>query len=64
MEIRLVLFLFQNTNVSPDSKVNAVNMEPIWGRQDPGGPHVGPMKFVIWVNTMKTVWYFDSICGK
>ena len=25
------------------------NMGPIWGRQDPGGPHVGPMNFVIWV---------------
>ena len=24
-------------------------MEPIWGRQDPGGPHVGPMNFAIWV---------------
>ena len=24
-------------------------MGPIWGRQDPGGPHVGPMNFVIWV---------------
>ena len=24
-------------------------MGPIWGRQDPGGPHVGPMDFVIWV---------------
>ena len=23
-------------------------MEPIWGRQDPGGPHVGPMNVVIW----------------
>ena len=23
-------------------------MGPIWGRQDPGGPHVGPMKCVIW----------------
>ena len=22
-------------------------MGPIWGRQDPGGPHVGPMNFVI-----------------
>ena len=20
----------------------------IWGRQDPGGPHVGPMNFAIW----------------
>ena len=25
-------------------------MGPIWVRQDPGGPHVGPMNFVIWVN--------------
>ena len=24
------------------------NMGPIWGRQDPGGPHVGPMNFAIW----------------
>ena len=24
-------------------------MRPIWGRQDPGGPHVGPMNFAIWV---------------
>ena len=21
---------------------------PIWGRYDPGGPHVGPMNFAIW----------------
>ena len=33
---------------NPDSKVHGVNMEPIWGRQDPGGPHVGPMNFAIW----------------
>ena len=25
-------------------------MGPIWGREDPGGPHVGPMNFVIWVH--------------
>ena len=23
-------------------------MGPIWGRQDPGGPHVGPMNLAIW----------------
>ena len=23
-------------------------MGPIWGRQDPGGPHVDPMNFAIW----------------
>ena len=31
-----------------DSKVHGVNMGPIWGQQDPGGPHVGPMNFDIW----------------
>ena len=38
----------------PDSKVHGANMGPIWGRQDPGGPHVGTMNFAIWV-------YFVSI---
>ena len=33
----------------PDSKVHGTNMGPIWGRQDPGGSHVGPTKFAIWV---------------
>ena len=32
----------------PDSKVRGANMAPIWGRQDPGGPHVGPMNFALW----------------
>ena len=35
--------------VYPDSKVYGANMGPIWGQQDPGGPHVGPTNFVIWV---------------
>ena len=34
---------------SPDSKVHGANMGPIWGRQDPGGTHVGPMNFALWV---------------
>ena len=33
---------------TPDSKVHGTNMGPIWGRQDPGGPDVGPMNFAIW----------------
>ena len=33
---------------NPDSKVNGANMGPIWGRQDLGGPHVGPMNLAIW----------------
>ena len=32
----------------PDSKVHGANMVPIWGRQGPGGSHVGPMNFAIW----------------
>ena len=32
----------------PDSKVYGANMGPIWGRQDPGGPHVGHMNLAIW----------------
>ena len=34
----------------PDSKVHGANMGPIWGQQDPGGPHAGPMNFAIWVD--------------
>ena len=34
---------------SPDSKVHGANMGPIWGQQDPGGPHGGFMNFTIWV---------------
>ena len=32
----------------PDSKVHGANMRPIWGRQDPGGPHVDLMNLAIW----------------
>ena len=41
----------------PDSKILGANMGRIWGRQDPGGPHVGPMNFAIWVTT----WEFMMI---
>ena len=36
----------------PDSKVHGANMGPIWDRQDPGGPHVGPMNLAIWDGIM------------
>ena len=39
----------------PDSKVYGTNMGPIWGPQDPGGPHVGPMNLTIWV-AIYCVW--------
>ena len=32
-------------------------MGPFWGRQDPGGPHVGPMNFAIWVDVILTKRY-------
>ena len=32
----------------PDNKVHGASMGPIWGRQDPGGPYIGPMNFSIW----------------
>ena len=32
----------------PDSKAHGANMGHIWGRQNPGGPHVGSMSFAIW----------------
>ena len=35
-------------HIIPDSKVHGANMGPTWGRQDPVGPHVGPMDLAIW----------------
>ena len=34
----------------PDSKVYGACIGPTWARQDPSGPHVGPMNLVIWDN--------------
>ena len=52
MEWILFLVLLWSENFMdldiPDRKVHGANMRPIWGRQDPGGPHVGPMNFAIW----------------
>ena len=47
-QITLLCRQSYNMEKVPDSKVHGANMGPIWGRQDPGGPHVGPMNFVIW----------------
>ena len=53
-----------------DSKVHGANMGPIWGRQDPGGPHIGPMNLAIWVvivtwleNVTMIIWIY-SIADK
>ena len=47
----------------PDSKVHGANMGPIWGRQNPGEHHVGPMNFAIRVCMAASCsylfkWYF------
>ena len=41
----------------PDSKVHWASMGPIWGRQYPGGLHVGPMNFAIWDVPLKPYSY-------
>ena len=48
----------------PYSKDHGVNMGPIWGRQDPGGPHVGPMNFAIWVPFDKEWKYINAADSK
>ena len=47
MQYRRSLAQFGTTDI-PDSKVHWANMGPTWGRQDPGGPHVGPVNLAIW----------------
>ena len=42
------VMLLSGSRTVPDSKVHGANMGAIWGRQDPGGPHVGPMNIAIW----------------
>ena len=31
-----------------ESKIYGVYMGPIWGRQDPGGSHFGPINLAVW----------------
>ena len=56
----------QHTCGNPDSKVHGANMGPIWGRQDPGGPHVDPMNLVIWEEAcgLKLGVAVSKVCGK
>ena len=35
-------------------------MGPIWGRQDPGGHHIGPMNLAIWDHP-KLYWIYASL---
>ena len=46
----------------PDNKVHGADMGPIWGRQQPGGPHVGPMDFAIRVvSPLYTISFYKAI---
>ena len=42
----------------PDSKVHGAYTGPIWDRQDPGGPHVGPMNLALRDNMQTTETWF------
>ena len=44
----------------PDSKVHGTNMGPTWGRQDPGGPHVGHVNLAIWAAWLMIHKYCQS----
>ena len=54
----------------PGSRVHGANMGPIWDRQDPGGPHVCPMNFAIWVisslndDVIKWTHFSGPLCGE
>ena len=45
-----------------DSKIYGASMGPTWGRQDPGGPHVGPMNLIIWEMTYPVLSVFINTC--
>ena len=45
----------------PDSKIHGANMGPTWGRQDPGGAHVGHTNRAVWVALAKNIIYY--VCG-
>ena len=40
-------------NYNPGGKVHGANMGPIWGQQDLGGSHIGPMNFAICEDAMQ-----------
>ena len=47
----------------PDSKIYVANMEPAWGRQDPGESHVGHMNLAIWgVILTQCIKYESCLC--
>ena len=62
--VYIICYIWQTTlfcqhQLTPDSKAHGANVGPIWGRQDPCGPHVGPMNFALWDNIV----LFLTTCG-
>ena len=62
----------QNGHHIPDCNVHGANMGPIWGRQYPGGPHVGSMNLAIWdyydftwvswhLKSLATLFFFQQL---
>ena len=48
-------------DITPDSKTHGAHMGPIRGRQDPGGPHVGPMNLAIWAISLSCTHNYSQI---
>ena len=60
------LFFLMNISLGNVTQIT-IFMGPIWVRQGPGGPHVGPMNFVIWEedsHIVRAVWYFLPSCSR
>ena len=38
--------IYRYVYIVPDNEVYGANMGPTWGRQDPGGSHVGPLNLL------------------
>ena len=47
----IVSICYSEASSTPNNEAHGANMGPIWGRKDPGEPHVGPMILAIWVDT-------------
>ena len=47
---------------APNNKVYGAYMGPTWGRQDPGGPHVGHTSLAIWGISNSIFLMKDFIC--
>ena len=55
--------IISNGVTATDSKIHGAKMGLIWGRQDPGVPHVGRMNFAIWDSlALSYTYYYLFVC--